>query len=221
MDLPSKGAQARCRLQESLRRNPPKAANCLGLYCLYLSVEVRQTSRNLFRTRLAVSWRAALDDIRDEAFPALKPDGRYPFVQVQSGSAYEGPAGPVFLLAWTLPHEHDGWMLAPFPWDGRFSSRAQAALDAGSDLLGDACQVLGQSRSGGRRCLRVRRRRGPCDNELGSFTGKARAQVVLNQVQRLPQTRYGFHRSLHRTPFPGTIRAPGQLHLRWPGNPTR
>src|SRR3990170_3251379 len=113
----------------------PQADDDLRLYQLDLPLEVLAAGVDLPGERVAVVWRAALDDVGDEHLVAAQADGGDQFVQEAAGGPDEGAGLLVLVEAGRLAHEQNVSVRRAFARDGASAGAAEVAVGAGGDSL--------------------------------------------------------------------------------------
>ena len=125
---------AEIRPDEPHGRNAPKADDDARLQQPELPLEPAEAGVLLLRLRVAVSGRAAFDDIADIAVVPPEVDDRQHVVEQLPGRADEWLAAQVLLLAGAFPDEDDGrgaWSDAEHDAVARGSKAAARAARAG------------------------------------------------------------------------------------------
>ncbi len=118
------------------RLNRPRVTTRAGSSDLELATQERRAGGHLVGLRITVAGRATLHDVGDEDILAPPADQRQQLLEQPPGSAHEGAALAVLVLAGTLPYEHDlgvgvalaGDGMRPTARDSRQRSQTRTSL---------------------------------------------------------------------------------------------
>ncbi len=178
--------------KQRLRGERPERHYNLRVDQLDLPEKERRASRDLFRIRIPVTRRSALEHVADVNLVAPEADGQQQEVQQLSGSPDERTSRIVLDCPRSLAHAHHSCLRIAFPEDDVLATLVQRAPSACPGYLAEGIEVqltnplgrtlLGQTNE--LRLLRGRRRRRPAGCGVDGIPSREPSEDQRRLTQR-------------------------------------